>query len=352
MAITNSVQFQEYNGSLLSLNLLSGMSQTLLLNALGAASATTVTENNNSLAVGETVILEDGRSATVLGSGTAQPGINVLGLIVPTGTKVPLVVLQEPDGNILFLYPAGAPNVLGTVALVVTASPKDYTFAGGITCLAEGTHILTPLGSIPVEHLKVGDHVVTEDGLFPILWVSQIELTETMLNHNPKLAPIRITAGALGPDLPRCDLIVSHQHRMLIRSHVAEQMTGSPAVLSAAKHLCGIPGIEADADIHNIRLFHILLDRHRIIFAEGAPTETFFPGPEGMRTLTAAARHEIRAQLGGEIDRLMPAYPILSGRMARTLLARHMQNGIPFVSQKPTACSLEQSRRTKSASDC
>lgn len=41
--------------------------------------------------------------------------------------------------------------------------------------------------------------------------------------------------------------------------------------------------------------FHLLFDRHEIIFANGAPTESFFPGPEAMDALDRDQRVESEA---------------------------------------------------------
>ncbi|MBQ1202803.1 MAG: hypothetical protein IIX61_03210, partial [Loktanella sp.] len=150
MTISNNVTTQNYNGSLLATNLLSGNSTTLVLSDLGPQSTTTVTENNNSLQVGETVHLGDGRTATVLGSGTIQPA-----LLIGLGSSVPVVILQS-GSQIIFLYPAGPPNLLAALSLQITATATDYTFPGGIICFAAGTLILTPDDEVPVESLIRG----------------------------------------------------------------------------------------------------------------------------------------------------------------------------------------------------
>ena len=49
--------------------------------------------------------------------------------------------------------------------------------------------------------------------------------------------------GALGNGLPRRDLLVSRQHRMLVRSSIAGRMFGDKEVLVAAHHLTALPGV-------------------------------------------------------------------------------------------------------------
>ncbi len=55
MSVTNDVTVSDHNGSLLSSSLLSGYSQTLILNSSGSSTGTTVTENNSNLQVGESL---------------------------------------------------------------------------------------------------------------------------------------------------------------------------------------------------------------------------------------------------------------------------------------------------------
>ena len=338
MAQTNAVTIQSYGGSLLGLNLLSGNSTTLLLSALGPAQSTTVTENNGNLVVGEPVQLGDGRTATVLGSGTAQPGINLLGLIVPTGSAVPLVILETSDGGILFLYPDGAPNALGMIALVITATPASYAFPGAVICFAAGTLIETAGGPRPVEDLAPGDLVLTVDaGMQPLVWVGRSRLGPETLRRKPHLRPIRISAGALGDGVPTRDLLVSPQHRILVASRVAERMCGTPRVLVAAKHLCSIDGIAPESDLETVTYVHILFDRHQIVYSNGAQTEALLPGPEALRSVGADARAELLElfpDLGG--GRPEAVRTLTSGRMGRSLARRHAANGKPLLADYGT----------------
>ena len=57
-------------------------------------------------------------------------------------------------------------------------------------------------------------------------------------------AGIRIGAGALGAGLPERDLMVSPQHRVMVRSDLARELSGQDEVLVAAKHLLAVEGIE------------------------------------------------------------------------------------------------------------
>ena len=95
--------------------------------------------------------------------------------------------------------------------------------------------ILTEAGEMPVERLVPGTRVMTRDnGLQELRWTGSRVVDAAMLDQNPNLRPIRIAAGAQGNGLPRRELIVSPQHRVLVRSRIAQKMFGAAEVLVAA----------------------------------------------------------------------------------------------------------------------
>ena len=65
------------------------------------------------------------------------------------------------------------------------------------------------------------------------------------------------------------DLIVSPQHRMLVRSQIAQKMFGTPEVLVAAKQLCQLRGIDVVEDLVDVTYVHFLFDAHQIVLANG-----------------------------------------------------------------------------------
>ncbi len=96
-----------------------------------------------------------------------------------------------------------------------------------VTCYVAGTLLATADGPRAIETLVPGDLVMTMDhGLQPVRWIGRSTCTVS-----DRLAPVRIAAGALGHGLPRRDLFVSQQHRMLVRSRIAERMTGRSEIL-------------------------------------------------------------------------------------------------------------------------
>ncbi|WP_299291381.1 Hint domain-containing protein, partial [uncultured Paracoccus sp.] len=213
---------------------------------------------------------------------------------------------------------------------------KDLTWDNtNVLCFGAEAMIRTATGEVAAGSLSVGDLVETRDaGLQAIRWIGTRGLTAAELAANPRLRPIRIGRGALGGGLPEADLIVSPQHRMLVRSRIAQKMFGAMEVLVAAKQLCQIDGIDVAEDLSEVRYVHFLFDDHQIVRANGAEAESLHPGAEALKSVGPAAVEEIFAifpELRQGSGR--PAVRMLtSGRLGRKLVVRHAQNHKPLVS--------------------
>ncbi len=142
----------------------------------------------------------------------------------------------------------------------------------GPPCFTPGTRIRTPRGDVPIEALKEGDTVLTLDnGAQPILWIGR-----TTVKGSGRHAPIRFERGAIGNARP---LVVSPQHKLLISGWQAQLYCGAESVLVPARHLENGSSIRR-APVERAEYLHLLLERHEIIFSEGAPSESFFPGEQ------------------------------------------------------------------------
>ena len=181
---------------------------------------------------------------------------------------------------------------------ITNDNPSDTAFAGDhgfiifttgdlqdVVCFARDTRIDTPNGSRLIQELRSGDLVETLDhGPQPIRWIGS-----TRRRAIGELAPIFFPKGSIGNHR---DLRVSPQHRMLISGGLVDLYFSTWEVLAPAKALVdGAKIIRDEGGI--VEYFHILFDRHEIVFAEGAPSESFHPGHQALSTLDSAARDEI-----------------------------------------------------------
>jgi hypothetical protein len=174
-------------------------------------------------------------------------------------------------------------------------------------CFARGTLIESENGEVRIETLRVGDRIRTLDhGLQSIRWIGS-----TRVPGHGAHAPVRIAAGALGNARA---LWVSQQHRFLLSGWKVELHFGEAAVLIPAKHLIDLNGIEI-VEIASVDYFHMLFDRHEIVFSEGIESESFHPGAVGMATLS----EESRAEIFGLFPELM-SHPDMFGKSARRSL--------------------------------
>jgi hypothetical protein len=241
----------------------------------------------------------------------------------------------------------GTPPPVG-VALTILSAQEGPPNSGGravdatdITpiCLTEGTLIDTSEGPVAVENLRPGDTIINLDGAHVALRrVFRRRFIGADLGAAPNLRPVRIMAGSMGHGLPRRDLLVSRQHRMLVSSRITRRVLQETEVLVAAVKLTGLPGIFVDETVSEVTYFHLLFDRHEIVYAEGAPTESLYPGPDALKSVTPEARKEILTIFPEIADmdyRLQPARPIPTGKEQRLLVARHLKNGRSLLGAKP-----------------
>ncbi len=138
-----------------------------------------------------------------------------------------------------------------------------------LACFARGTRIETATGFVAVEDLRDGMMIETMDhGLQPVRRV-----LSKAVDGRGALAPVEFAPGVLGNIRA---LRVSPHHRMVVSGWRAELLTGEPEVLAAAADLVDGARVRVEP-VEQVEYFHLLFDRHEIIFAEGAATESYHP---------------------------------------------------------------------------
>jgi len=203
-----------------------------------------------------------------------------------------------------------------------------------LICFDSRTRVRCPGGSRQIGDIRVGEEVTTAYGPRRVRWVGRRRVSRYAMARDPRLAPIRIRAGALGRGMPRRDVLLSRQHRVRLTSRIAERMFGESEVLVAAFALLGLPGVTTASCEAHVDYVHLLFDAHEIIFAEDMPCESLLTGPEALKAVSPEARAEILALvpgLDGEGWTSPPAALIPSPRRQRALVARHIKNGRALV---------------------
>lgn len=282
-----------------------------------------VTFQNN--ADNDYVLNADGSVSAVPGASTAAVSGGAI-----NASEIGYITITDPAGissvAVNYDHVSGSANGFNYDLAV-----EDATFLPPtVICFADTVMIETVEGPKAAGAIKVGDVVITrDDGPQTVRWVGSQLIAGARMAVDGRMRPIRIRAGALGDGTPTNDLLVSPQHRILVRSNIAQKIFGANEVLVAAKQLLLINGIDVADDLDSVTYVHILFDDHQIIFADGAEAESLYTGKEAIKGVGAAARaeiFEIFPQLAENDYEAQSARVLASGKMGRRLAHRHAQN--------------------------
>lgn len=208
-----------------------------------------------------------------------------------------------------------------------------------VVCFVEGTEIQTPHGERAVEDLRIGDQVDTlEHGPLPVRWRAHKDVGAAELSDNKRLVPVRIKPGPLGN---RRALLISKQHCVLISDHLGVN------AYAKAGHLAEQTNIASYArGRRTVSYYHLLLDHHATIFANGVPCESFYPGPGATAILTpqnlksllnvlpGLRRQTVVEAYGKRAARVLPEHEV------RAVFAARHYRIIPSPDQHPTSGSI------------
>lgn len=183
---------------------------------------------------------------------------------------------------------------------LVRAQETARTSLGGVICFTPGTRIVTPAGTRRIEDLRPGDTIQTKDnGAQQVLWTGHRRMTGARLYAMPHLRPIRFRSGALGIDRPDGDLLVSPQHRMLVKGAAAQSLFHANEVLVAAEDLLNDGSICIDRALREVTYVHVLMERHQIVWANGLETESFHPSNSALEMVDPGQREGLLNILPG-----------------------------------------------------
>jgi hypothetical protein len=211
-------------------------------------------ENNPDLAQSSTTtysVMDADGLAAFAGSGTIDLGLSATGASTING-----------PGNLLtkLLAQAGA-----EVQISYTYLPDA---AANTACFAAGTLIATEDGDVPVECLQVGQRVrsVLRGGSAPVVWIGYRQVACDQHPRPDRVWPVCVRAGAFGPRMPARDLFLSPDHAVFVEG-----------VLIPVRHLVNGSTVR-QVPVESITYYHVELDTHDVLLAEGLPAESFLNG--------------------------------------------------------------------------
>ncbi len=200
-----------------------------------------------------------------------------------------------------------------------TSYQQGNCYSDYVACFVAGTLIDTAAGPRAVEELREGDLLLTRDGgAAPLRWIG----SRRVLGQGA-FAPIAFARGILGNERA---FRLSPLHRVVRRDACLPLLFGAPEVLVAAKHLVNGETVRV-MPCGQVTYWHLLLDGHQIIRAEGAEVETLRAGPVAAAGFGPVVEAELSARFGArfgsEAPREAPALPCLSKAEAALLPALH-----------------------------
>jgi hypothetical protein len=203
------------------------------------------------------------------------------GDVITTGDSGSTLVLVSNGNGTYKLENTHGGSYTSTVSNDVTLAPGvvpgdfatsggDLHYTGPYPCFCAGTLLATADGLIAVEDIVPGTMLLTASGKAkPVLWVGR-SVVATRFADPTRGLPVRISAGALGDNLPARDLLVSPGHAVLLDG----------VLVNAAALVNGTTIRRETALPEAFTYFHVELAGHEVIVAEGVPTESFIEAGE------------------------------------------------------------------------
>ena len=172
-------------------------------------------------------------------------------------------------------FSVAAPAGMLTPTPISTISASGQQFAGAAgnvvfdetlsaACYGRGTRLRAERGEVAIEDLAVGDRLMVASGGFrPVVWLGRRRLDIKRHPRPDEVRPVRVCAGAFGPGLPGADLRLSPGHNLAF----------DDALIPVSALVNGIT-IAREAD-EKVEYWHVELDAHDVIFAEGLRAESY-----------------------------------------------------------------------------
>jgi Hint domain len=203
-------------------------------------------------------VSSDEASATTSTTTTTSTKTSTTSTKTSTTSTTTKTTTTHPTTTTITITPTPTPTPKATP----TPTP---TPTGTPPCFRAGTLILTNRGEVPVEELVPGDWVISPSGnSLTVKWIGwrHIDIARSQEHH--RLWPIRIQRGAIADSVPKRDLFVSPDHALYLDG----RLIPAGALINGAT-------IVQHQDIKSISYYHVELEHHGILLAEGAGAESY-----------------------------------------------------------------------------
>jgi Hint domain len=177
------------------------------------------------------------------------------------------------------------------------------------SCFLKGTKISTSSGDRLVQELQIGDEVQTLAGRKTIKWIGYNKFTkEEGRAWQDSVMPIRVARFAIDDHTPHRDLYLSPLHCIFFNEALIPVMY----LINETSIAQGTP-----SDMSAIEYYHIDLDTHEVIYAEGALVESFWDEDGSSHKNFSNFPQYARLYGGERQSKMTPFAPILRYRGRR-----------------------------------
>jgi hypothetical protein len=225
--------------------------------------------------------------------------------------------------NLMRVGTIAASAIVACAMKAMPAGAVVCSHAVGCSCFLKGTTIRSARGDQKIEDLAVGDLLPTVfGGVRPIQWIGRYRFkrTDPTKAWIKDVLPIRIARSALGLNVPHADLFITKAHAVLIDD-----------VLVPAYNLINGTTIKVyDARaLDELEFFHIKLELHDVIHAEGAPCETLLDVDENALNFAEYLR-----EYGPPISGNAPCVPVLGFGRGVEIKSRFRSAASPWFDRR------------------
>jgi hypothetical protein len=140
--------------------------------------------------------------------------------------------------------------------------------------------------------------IVTRDnGLQPVRLVWRRHLSSDRMRMLPGHAPVLLKARVLGPMMPRYDLLLAADHRLLIPGwRLSDWPDDRPALIAAGEVAGSSDGAYVDRSQDGVTLYQFVFDSPQVLTVNGLPVESLAPCGEIIEGLGLAERESLLAR--------------------------------------------------------
>jgi hypothetical protein len=167
------------------------------------------------------------------------------------------------------------------------------------SCFLKGTKISTPSGDRLVQELRIQDEVQTLAGCKTIKWIGYNKFTkEQGRAWQDNVMPVHVARFAIDDQTPYRDLYLSPGHCVFFN----EALIPVKYLINEATIAQRMP-----SDMSAIEYYHVELDTHEVIYAEGALVESY----DGWHRDNFSNFMQYERLYGAERSEMTPFAPIL-----------------------------------------